>query len=68
MLSDFFRQLKNNIKSSDRIKSNCVQEGTDGKNFEFLIPSFGLREHCHGYAGHTKGHIWGHDLWTSVGS
>ncbi len=25
------------------LKSNCVQEGADGKNFEFLMPSFGLR-------------------------
>ncbi len=30
-------------------KSNCLQEPTDGKNFQFLIPSFGLRKHCHGY-------------------
>ncbi len=54
----------------DLVKSNCGQEPTDGKNFEFFIPSFGLKEHCHRYklsygplhAGHTKGHIWGHDL------
>ncbi len=31
------------------IKINCVQEPTGGKKFQFLIPSFGPREHCHGY-------------------
>ena len=31
------------------LKRNCVQEPTDGKNCQFLIPSFGPMEHCHGY-------------------
>ncbi len=57
-------------RSNLNVKSNCVQEPTDGKKFQFLIPSFGLREHCHGYnnyadgvahgplhAGYTKSHI-----------
>ncbi len=48
------------------LKSNCVQEPTDGKHFQFLIPCFGHRKHCHRYklahgllcAGYTKSHIW----------
>ena len=31
-----------------QIKSNCVQESTDGKNCQFFISSFGPREHCPG--------------------
>ena len=30
-------------------KSNCIQGTTEGKTFQVLIPSFGLKEHCHGY-------------------
>ncbi len=33
----------------ESFKSNCIQGATEGKNFQFLIPSFGLREHCLGY-------------------
>ena len=30
-------------------KKQLLQETTHGKNFQFLIPSFGPREYCHGY-------------------
>ena len=47
--SNRFTQTVVNQKSELWFKSNCVQEPTDGKKCQFLIPSFGPREHCHGY-------------------
>ncbi len=39
-------------------KARYIRTGV--KNFQFLIPSFGPREHCL-HAGYTKSHIWDYD-------
>ncbi len=46
------------VGDAPMLKSNCVQEPTDGKNVQFLIPSLGPREHCQGYKHADEASPW----------